>query len=158
MRIENTKTLLGFFLKKKKKKYFTKLCDKDIVDNKKFSGTDKSFFSEDTKSREKKTTLVIIANLVSIEFNVANGFNIFFKYTLFYVSNTFISNARLKFAKKNKQKLSNTLRLNFHSLKIIRFFHSRFHPEIIGDILKNVQKTRVSVLMTLYEITKMQNK
>ena len=100
MRIENTKTLLGFFLKKKKKKYFTKLCDKDIVDSKKFSGTNKSFLSEDTKSREKKTTLVIIVNLVSIEFNVANGFNIFFKYTLFYVSNTFISNARLKFAKK----------------------------------------------------------
>ena len=77
MHIENRKALLGFFLKKKKKKYFTKLCDKDIVDNKKFSGTDKSFLSEDTKSREKKTTLVIIVNLVSIEFKVANGFNIF---------------------------------------------------------------------------------
>ena len=31
---------------------------------------------------------------------------------------------------KIKQKLSNTLRLNFCYLKIIRFLHSRYHPKI----------------------------
>ena len=29
--------------------------------------------------------------------------------------------------------------LNFCNLKIIRFLHPRYHPKIIGDILKNVQ-------------------
>ena len=72
------------------------------------------------------------------------------QYTLFIISNTFISNARLKL-EKNKQKLSNTLRLNIHNLKIIRFFHPCYHPKIIGDIPKNVQKTSASVLMTLYD-------
>ena len=64
----------------------------------------------------------------------------------FFVSNTFISNARLKW-QKIKQKLSNTLRLNFRYLKIIRFFHPRYHPEIIEKVLKNVQKTTASVLI-----------
>ena len=40
-------------------------------------------------------------------------------YTLFLINNTFISNTRLKLAKKIKQMLSNTLRLNFCYLKII---------------------------------------
>ena len=56
------------------------------------------------------------------------------------ISNTLISKARLKLAKKIKQKLSNTLRLKFCYLKIIRFIHPRYHPKIIGDILKNLQK------------------
>ena len=43
--------------------------------------------------------------------------------------------------KKNKQKLSNILTLNFYYFKIIRF--------LIGDILKNVQKTSAFVLVTL---------
>ena len=41
---------------------------------------------------------------------------------------------------KTKYKISNTLRLNFLYLKIIRFLHSCFHPKIKEDILKNVQK------------------
>ena len=52
----------------------------------------------------------------------------------------FISNARLKFAKKTKQNLSNNLRLNFSYLRIIGFLHPRYHPKIIGNILKNIQK------------------
>ena len=51
---------------------------------------------------------------------------------------------------KFKQKLSNTLRLNFCCLKIIHFFHPDCHPKIIGDTLKNEQKTSASVLMRLY--------
>ena len=46
--------------------------------------------------------------------------------------------------KKNKQKLSNALRLNFYDLKTIHFFHPCYHQKIIGDIFKNVQKTSVS--------------
>ena len=49
------------------------------------------------------------------------------------------------------KKLSNTLRLNFCYLKIIRFLHTRYHPEIIGDILKNVQKTSTSSMSMINE-------
>ena len=66
-------------------------------------------------------------------------------YTLFFISNTFISNTRLKF-EKSKQELSNTLRLNVHCLKIISHLHPRCHPKIIGDARKNIQKTSASVL------------
>ena len=45
---------------------------------------------------------------------------------------------------KIKQKLSNTLRLKFRCLKIIP--HRLYHTKIIGDIVKNLQKTNVSVL------------
>ena len=53
--------------------------------------------------------------------------------TCFIISNTFISNARLKLTK------------HFYYLKIICFLHPRYHPKIIGDILKNTQKTSTSV-------------
>ena len=46
--------------------------------------------------------------------------------------------------KKSKQKLSNTLRLNFCYLKIFRFLHPHHHPKII-DVLKNVQETGRSI-------------
>ena len=36
--------------------------------------------------------------------------------------------------------LSNTLRLNFYYLKIVLILHPRYHPKIIGHILKNRQK------------------
>ena len=41
---------------------------------------------------------------------------------------------------KIKQKLSNTQKLNFRNLKIIRFFHPRYHQKIIEDILKMFKK------------------
>ena len=44
---------------------------------------------------------------------------------------------------------SNTLRLIFRYLKIIRLLHPRYHPKIIGDILKNVQKLSASGFVTL---------
>ena len=68
-----------------------------------------------------------------------------FEIQAFFVSYTFISNAWLKWS-KFKQKLSNTQRLNFCYLKIICFFHPRYQPKIIGNILKFVQKTSTSVL------------
>ena len=45
--------------------------------------------------------------------------------------------------------LSNTLRLIFCYLKTIRFLHPRYDPKMLGDILKNVQKTSASILMRL---------
>ena len=45
-------------------------------------------------------------------------------------------------ATRVKQILSNTLRLNFWYLKIIRILHPRYHPKIIGHILKNSQKNK----------------
>ena len=39
--------------------------------------------------------------------------------------------------------LSNTLRLNFCYLKIIHIFHPRYHPKVIGHILKSNQKNKV---------------
>ena len=80
----------------------------------------------------------------------------------FYVSNTFISNARLKLA-EIKQKLGNTLKLNLCYLKIIRSPHPRYHPKTIGDILKMYKKqVRLTIKMRLklknrshrYDITK----
>ena len=58
-------------------------------------------------------------------------------YTLFFINSTFVSNARLKLA-KIKQKVSNTLRLNFCFLKIARFLHPSYHSkrDILGGILK----------------------
>ena len=38
--------------------------------------------------------------------------------------------------------LSNTLRLNFCYLKTFHIFHPRYHPEIMGHILKNKQRNK----------------
>ena len=67
--------------------------------------------------------------------------------TIFVISNTFISNTRLKLAKKIKQSAGKTLRLNFCYVKNIGFFHPPYNPKLIENILKIVQKTAVSVLM-----------
>ena len=34
--------------------------------------------------------------------------------------------------------------INFYYLKIIRILHPRYHPKIIGEIQKTVQKTSAS--------------
>ena len=62
--------------------------------------------------------------------------------TWFFDKQCFYKQRQAEIGKKIKQKISNTLRINFCYFKIIRFPHPRYHPEIIGDILKNVQKTR----------------
>ena len=49
--------------------------------------------------------------------------------------------------KKSSKKLSNTLRLSFCCLRIIRFPRPCYHPKTIGEILHNVQKTSAFVLM-----------
>ena len=56
-------------------------------------------------------------------------------YKLFFVSNTFISNAWLK----------STKIVNFCCLKIIHFLLPRYHPKSNKRYSKNVQKTCVSI-------------
>ena len=48
----------------------------------------------------------------------------------FFISNNFISHTRLRLA-KIKQKLGNTLRLNFCYLKIMWVLHPWYHPKLI---------------------------
>ena len=48
-------------------------------------------------------------------------------------------------------KVNKTLSLNLRYLKISRFLHLPYHPKIMGDILKTVQKPSASVLMRLYD-------
>ena len=58
----------------------------------------------------------------------------------FFNEKHFHKQRQAEIGEKIKQMLSNTPRLNFCYLKIIRFLHPRYHPKIAGDILKNVQK------------------
>ena len=55
-------------------------------------------------------------------------------------------------AKNQNEKLSNTLRLNFCYLKIIRFIHPRCHPKNIKKYSKKCAKTSVSVLIKKMKI------
>ena len=67
------------------------------------------------------------------------------------MGNTFISNVSLKLTKnlaKAKQHPEAELLL-FENYSL--FFHLPYHPKIIGNILKNVQKTSASVLTRLYD-------
>ena len=40
---------------------------------------------------------------------------------------------------------------------MIRFLHPRYHPKIIGDIIKNVQKASALVFMGIYIINGFEN-
>ena len=51
-----------------------------------------------------------------------------------------------------KQMLSNTLGLNFYYLKIIHILHQRYHPEVIGHILKSKQNNKC---VCIHEITRL---
>ena len=52
--------------------------------------------------------------------------------------------------------LSNTLRLNFCYLKIIHILYPRYHPKIIGHMLKNKEK-KVSLYSYDYTINLNEN-
>ena len=69
------------------------------------------------------------------------------------MTNSF-SNFKLEILNYNpfyKQHFQSNFRLNFRYLEIIHFLHPRYHPKIIGDILKNVQKLIAFLLMTVYD-------
>ena len=57
----------------------------------------------------------------------------------FFISNTFINMSSWNW-QKIKQKLSNTVKLNFCFLKFIHFHHASYLPKSAGDNLKNIQK------------------
>ena len=59
-----------------------------------------------------------------------------FLYTLFLYKQYFYKQRQAEIGKKVKQKLGNTLRLNFRYLEIIRFLHPRYHQKIMRDILE----------------------
>ena len=54
---------------------------------------------------------------------------------VFFISNTFIGNARLKLV-KNYAKVKHHSEAELSLFSIIRFLYLGYHPEIIGDILK----------------------
>ena len=68
------------------------------------------------------------------------GFRIWCTHFFLYKQH-FYKQHQTEIGKKIKQRLSNTLRLNFCYLKIICFRHPRYHPKRIGHILKNIQKS-----------------
>ena len=59
----------------------------------------------------------------------------------FFISNTFISNARLKLA-KNQVNAKQHPELNFCHLKTMHILQTRYDPKIIGHILKNKLKNK----------------
>ena len=76
--------------------------------------------------------------------------NVLTSYMPLFISNTFISNTRLKLSKiqvKSKQQPeAEHLLFENHS-----FFIHIIIPKVIEDILKNIQKTILSVSMRLYD-------
>ena len=56
-----------------------------------------------------------------------------------------------------KEMLSNTLKLNFGYLKIIHILHQRYHPKIIGNIIKYKQKKQVCLYLWDYTINHNEN-
>ena len=60
-----------------------------------------------------------------------------------FVSNTFVSNARLK-SGKNQVNTKQTPKLNFCYLNIIQNLHPRYHPKTIDHVLKINKRTSPS--------------
>ena len=76
-------------------------------------------------------------------------------YTRFLYQQYFYKQRQTEIGKKIKEILSNTLRL-----KIIHVLHQRFHPKVIGHILKSEQKNKcVFVRLNMMKMTmKMKNR
>ena len=86
-------------------------------------------------------------NVQATKQNISVSQNFYFSSTevrtiyAFFISNTFISNARMRL-ETIKQMQSNTLRLSSCYLKIIQILQSRFHPKVIRYTLKYKQKNK----------------
>ena len=61
------------------------------------------------------------------------------QYTLFQ-KQYFYKQRQAKISKNSSKSSATPWGWTFAYLKIISFFHPRYHPKVIGDILKNVQK------------------
>ena len=75
----------------------------------------------------------------------------------FFISNTFISNAKLRL-ETIKQMQSNTLRLTSCHLKIIQILHPRFHPKVIRYTLKYKQKNKCVCIHEIMNLIIMKTK
>ena len=64
-----------------------------------------------------------------------------------FISDIFISNARLNLAKNQAYAKQHPETELFCYLKIIHILHPRYRPKIRRNILKNSKRTRVSVFM-----------
>ena len=74
----------------------------------------------------------------------------FFGIHAFFISDTFISNARLKLAKNKVNARQHPRGWTFDIWKFFTFFiHSRYHPKIIGHILKNKQQNKSVCIHTI---------
>ena len=83
------------------------------------------------------------------------------KYTyFFFISNTFISNTRLKLVKNqaSTKQHSDTLRLNFSYLTVIHILRRYYQPKIIAHMLKNKQKNKCVFIHEIARLTIMKMK
>ena len=69
---------MHYFIKENRKAYYSNLNVKDIVDNKKFWKTAKSFFSDKSKNFEN-ISLIENSNLLTDDFEIAETFNKYFQ-------------------------------------------------------------------------------
>ena len=74
-----------------------------------------------------------------------------FEIPRFFITNTFTSNARLKLTKDQANAKKHPEAKLLLYMKVIHFFHPHYYPQIIVDILNNVQKPYASVQMRLYD-------
>ena len=79
----------------------------------------------------KPATKEIIAKEIS---NLKLGKAVCSNETCLLIKQHFYIQRQAEIAKKIKQNLSNTLRLNFCCLKIIHFLQPRYHQKIIGNV------------------------
>ena len=70
------------------------------------------------------------------------------KYTLLSISNTSISNARLKLP-RNQAKAKQDPEAELCYFKIIHVFHQRYHAKIIEHIIKDKQKNKCVDMRTI---------
>ena len=79
-----------------------------------------------------------------LSYNILHHGLLVIQYTRYFlISNTFISNARLKFA-RNQAKAKQHPQAELLLFDNYSLSHPRYHPKILGDILKNMQKTSAS--------------
>ena len=69
---------------------------------------------------------------------------IFFNIHAFFISNIFISNAKLKLA-NNQGKARQHPEVELLLFENYSLFYPRYHPKIVEDILNNLLKTSTSV-------------
>ena len=81
--------------------------------------------------------------------------NFYRPYTRFFYKQKFYKQRRAEIDLKNKEMLSNTLRLIVCYLKIIHIVHPCYHPKVIGHILKNKRKNKCIYIHEIIQLVLM---